>query len=168
MQSRDDGNQGLDRALRALRDDDAEGGASPAVEERLRAEVRRIRRARRRRNYAVVAGIAAAIVITAVPVRRMFQEPPPAARSAADTAPAPVAEVSTEFFPLIYSSIPTTTGHLVRLDVPRSALASFGLADPPFAGTAPDTIPADVLVGDDGLARAVRFVRLDERRQERR
>jgi hypothetical protein len=165
MQGPDDENPGLDRALRSLRDADAVEATSPAVEQRLRAEVRQIARARRRRSYAVMAGIAAAIVITAIPVRRMFLEPPPAATSAADAAPA---EVVTEFFPLIYSSVPTTTGHLVRLDVPRTALASFGLAEPPLAGTVSDTIPADVLVGDDGLARAVRFVRPDERRQEKR
>ncbi len=168
MQGPDDENPGLDRALRSLRDADAVEATSPAVEQRLRAEVRQIARARRRRSYAVMAGIAAAIVITAIPVRRMFLEPPPAATSEADAAPAPAAEIVTEFFPLIYSSVPTTTGHLVRLDVPRSALASFGLAEPPLAGAAFDTIPADVLVGDDGLARAVRFVRQDERGQERR
>jgi hypothetical protein len=168
MQSRDDGNPGLDRALRALRDADADEATSPAIEQRLRAEVRRIGRARRFRASAVWAGVAAAIVITAIPVRRTFREAPPAATSATEAGPTPVAEVLTEFFPLIYGSVPTTTGHLVRLEVPRSALASFGLTDPPLDGTAPDTIPADVLVGDDGLARAVRFVRQDERGQERR
>ena len=44
---------------------------------------------------------------------------------------------------------------------PRTALASFGLTPPDAAADirSTDTVLADVLVGDDGLARAVRFVR---------
>jgi hypothetical protein len=49
---------------------------------------------------------------------------------------------------------------MVRLAVPRTALAAFGLTpleSPDRVSTG--TVLADVLVGDDGLARAVRFVR---------
>jgi len=42
--------------------------------------------------------------------------------------------------------------------VPATALVSFGLAPNGFR-EGDGTVQADVLVGDDGLARAVRFVR---------
>ncbi|HEX8072510.1 MAG TPA: hypothetical protein VF546_21360 [Pyrinomonadaceae bacterium] len=64
----------------------------------------------------------------------------------------------TDFVPLVAgSAAPLVSGQLVRVELPRSALAPLGLPlDPARAG---DTIKADVLVGDDGLARAIRFVR---------
>lgn len=73
-------------------------------------------------------------------------------------------EVTTAFLPLAYSNVPYTDPQLVRIDVPREALRNFGLApsDIPFDQMSPNrpaTIVADVLVGEDGLARAVRFVR---------
>jgi hypothetical protein len=46
---------------------------------------------------------------------------------------------------------------MVRVELPRSALVSFGL--PMNVERADERIKADVLVGDDGVARAIRFVR---------
>jgi hypothetical protein len=47
----------------------------------------------------------------------------------------------------------------VRLEVSRKALASFGLLSMDSTGaTDAETVLADVIIGDDGLARAVRFV----------
>jgi hypothetical protein len=46
---------------------------------------------------------------------------------------------------------------LVRVELPRSALMSFGL--PMNVERADERIKADLLVGDDGVARAIRFVR---------
>ena len=68
--------------------------------------------------------------------------------------------VASEFFPLAYSNVPITDGRLVRLEVPRSAASAFGL-DPVDLVSARhhDAVLADVVVGVDGLARAVRFVR---------
>jgi hypothetical protein len=66
-----------------------------------------------------------------------------------------VAGVETEIFPLKYSNVPVTNGQTIRLELPRTALASFGLEADETSGT----VLADVLVGQDGLARAVRFVR---------
>ena len=55
----------------------------------------------------------------------------------------------------LYSNVPVTNGQTVRLELPQAALALFGIeADDAFG-----TVLADVLVGQDGLARAVRFVR---------
>ena len=47
-------------------------------------------------------------------------------------------------------------GQLVRVELPRSAMATFGL--PMNMDRADERIKADVLVGTDGLARAIRFV----------
>jgi hypothetical protein len=47
-------------------------------------------------------------------------------------------------------------GQLVRVELPRSAMASFGL--PVNLDRANERVKADVLVGSDGQARAIRFV----------
>jgi hypothetical protein len=150
-------------ALRAVAEDDARLTASVRVEERLRAEVRSIA-ARRRRRYGTALAVAAVLLVAAaVPWRMTRRDPmtrPAPADSNAQRVRASASEVSTAFLPLTYSSVPITNGRLVRLEVPRAALASFGLApiewpDSQSAGT----VTADVIVGEDGLARAVRFVR---------
>jgi hypothetical protein len=46
---------------------------------------------------------------------------------------------------------------VVRVELPRSALQSFGL--PVNAERAGERVKADVLLGHDGVARAIRFVR---------
>ena len=68
-------------------------------------------------------------------------------------------ETTTEFFSLFYASVPSSSGHIVRMEVPRASLAQFGLASAHDMDRVTGTVTADVLVGDDGLARAVRFVR---------
>jgi len=142
----------LERALHAMADDDARLGASPVIEARLLAEVQSIAAARRRRTViAAFAIAAAALFAVSVASLRFFPHTPSGAR---------VAEVTTEFMPLEYSGVPATSMQVVRLAVPRAALASFGLMPPESLDRAStDTVLADVLVGDDGLARAVRFVR---------
>ena len=84
---------------------------------------------------------------------------------AAHTAsPSPAAgarpqEVATEFFPLTQGGplAQAEEAHLVRVELPRSALASFGL--PVNAEAAGGRVKADVLLGEDGTARAIRFIR---------
>ena len=71
---------------------------------------------------------------------------------------AAITEVATEFLPLPYYHVPMNTGSTVRIKVPATALVSFGLAPSDFR-EGDGTVLADVLVGEDGLARAVRFVR---------
>jgi hypothetical protein len=46
---------------------------------------------------------------------------------------------------------------MVRVELPRSAMASFGL--PVNMDRANENVKADVLMGVDGLAHAIRFVR---------
>jgi hypothetical protein len=67
-------------------------------------------------------------------------------------------EIVTDFIPLMQGGRFTQGdgGRLVRVELPRSALASFGL--PVNAEAAGGRVKADVLLGDDGLARAIRFV----------
>jgi hypothetical protein len=151
----------LTAALRMLADDESALGASAAVEARLLEELRSIANARRRRRSAMALATAAALLLALAatvwrrPGSRTIAEP---ATGAADGI-AGVQETVTEFFPLRYSSVPISEGQLVRLVVPRSALASFGLAPVDSQGMSWEgTVLADVLVGEDGLARAVRFV----------
>ena len=71
----------------------------------------------------------------------------------------PPRELVTEFIPLrpVPAWDDTVPAQVVRVRVPRSELGRFGLA---FPGQFVDgTVRADVLVGQDGMARAVRFVR---------
>ena len=68
-------------------------------------------------------------------------------------------EIATEFIPLVQGGqyAQAEEGHLVRVELPRSALASFGL--PVNAEASGGRVKADVLLGEDGTARAIRFVR---------
>lgn len=67
-------------------------------------------------------------------------------------------EVATDFLPLTFvdDSRAQESGHVVRVKVLRSALIAFGV--PMNMERAGELITADVVVGDDGLARAIRFV----------
>lgn len=67
-------------------------------------------------------------------------------------------EVATDFLPLTFvdDSRAQESGHVVRVKVPRSALIAFGV--PMNMDRAGELITADVVVGYDGLARAIRFV----------
>jgi hypothetical protein len=156
-------------ALRAVAGEDASLGASSVVEARLLGEVRSIARARRRRVAIVTLAAAAVLAIAvAVPWKRRADNASAGQQTATtaprrETATEVATEVATAFFPLTYSSLPISNAQLVRVQVPRSALASFGLApiDVPGSaagGTASATVAADVLVGEDGVARAIRFV----------
>jgi hypothetical protein len=66
-------------------------------------------------------------------------------------------EVMTEFIPIVYDPEPIERGQIVRIRLPLAALASFGL--PVNEEHAEEAIRADVVLGEDGLARAVRFVK---------
>jgi hypothetical protein len=68
-------------------------------------------------------------------------------------------EIATDYFALSEAEgLPQTDSYeVVRVKLPRSAMASFGL--PVGANAANSQVTADVIIGADGLARAVRFVR---------
>ena len=67
-------------------------------------------------------------------------------------------EVATYFMPLSYGGPinPQDGGQLVRVELPRSAMLSMGL--PVNMDRYGERVKADVLLGPDGLARAIRFV----------
>jgi hypothetical protein len=69
------------------------------------------------------------------------------------------AEVVTEFFPLREGEDLSAleSGRLIRVELPGSALSEVGLPVDPETVNTP--VKADVVLGDDGLARAIRFVR---------
>jgi hypothetical protein len=78
-------------------------------------------------------------------------------RSGHPPAPPAVAPLTTTEFVLWpgAAELPTfESGHLMRMEVPVSALPSLGLAPP---ATHAAVVQADVLVGQDGLPRAVRL-----------
>jgi hypothetical protein len=66
--------------------------------------------------------------------------------------------VATDFMPVSYTNPigMQDGGQVVRVELPRSALATFGL--PVNLARAGERVKADVLVGTDGQARAIRFV----------
>lgn len=68
-------------------------------------------------------------------------------------------ELATNFYPLPYGSgLSLDEGwEIVRVSMPRSALATLGV---PMAGeqSSSATIKADLVLGEDGMARAIRFV----------
>jgi hypothetical protein len=68
-------------------------------------------------------------------------------------------EIATEFFPMggFGDLSDIDGGQVLRVKLPRSALVSFGLPVDPDRED--QRVTADVLVGNDGVARAIRFVR---------
>jgi hypothetical protein len=68
-------------------------------------------------------------------------------------------EETTEFVPINEGSDlgPMNSGQVLRVTVPRSAMNFYGL--PANVDRANERVKADVLLGEDGLARAIRFVR---------
>lgn len=68
-------------------------------------------------------------------------------------------EIATDYLPLTYdaSDQAMESGQVIRVQLPRTALASFGLPINPERTN--DTVKADLLLADDGSARAIRFIR---------
>ena len=169
--------------LRALSEQDASRKASPEVEARLRVQFhsRGRRRAWRRAALWATAAAAAMVVFFVVtnrkppapaPVREVVRQavavPPEAAPAAAvktrkrarKSATRPQ-EVVTDFFPLMDPAPPFERGQLLRVELPASALQMVGL--PVREDRLADSVQADVLVGEEGLPRAIRFVSLELR-----
>jgi hypothetical protein len=149
----------LDAALRALARADDDMTSSPIVEARLASVVDRI--ARRKARWRWATPLAAAAVL-AIGILALFQprwQGPNGSQATVPVAETGAPEVSTAFFMLPSGEVPIASARLVRLDVPRSALRRYGLED--VESRSPgnvETVPAEVLVDDAGLARAVRFV----------
>jgi negative regulator of sigma E activity len=69
-----------------------------------------------------------------------------------------VSETVTDFIPLtaVADSTAMRSGTIVRVEMPRASLIAMGL--PLHIERANETVKADIVVGDDGLARAIRLV----------
>jgi hypothetical protein len=74
-------------------------------------------------------------------------------------------ETVTDYIPLTYLADATAleSGWVLRVELPPSALIAMGLPAP--ADQTDSRVKADVVVSDDGVARAVRFVRQDSARR---
>ncbi len=68
-------------------------------------------------------------------------------------------EVVTDFFPLMNPEPSFERGQMLRVQLPASAMLSVGL--PVREEHLGDLVQADVLVGEEGMPRAIRFVRFD-------
>lgn len=65
-------------------------------------------------------------------------------------------EIATEFMPLTYSAQRDDQhGQIVRMEMPRSVLATMGV---PTTNATGDRVKADVMLGDDGVVLAIRFI----------
>ena len=184
MQSQDDMNDDVVAALRSLADQDRQREAPEQVEVRLLAAFRG-RRARRKLKTAALAGLAAAAALTIIFVAGSRERPKPApavvperlvavapapVEIAAAPAPKPIRkarpvtrerrEIVTEFFPLLDVAPPFESGELLRVTVPASTMRKVGL--PVNENRLADPVYADVLVGREGLARAIRFVSYEQ------
>jgi hypothetical protein len=178
-------------ALRTLAEQDRELEAPAHIEMRLLQEFRK-RRAQKRLWTLALAGLAAAagLMIVFLVGSREQPKPVPARHptqpsqfvAAEDSRPEiqvapvrktpkklqPVAqpvkaqprEVVTDFFPLLDAPPPFERGELLRVVVPASTMRRVGLpVSPDRMG---DRVYADVLVGQEGLARAIRFVSYEQ------
>ena len=146
----DDADRTLNDALRALAEESSARRAPERIETALLTEFRR-RRAQRQTRWASLA--AAAVLLLAVSLATLRPGRPPA-------APPPQAaeqRVFTEFIPVVYGQPfhPEEGGRIVRVRMPRTTLASFGL--PVNQDRLDERIQADILLGEDNLVRAVRF-----------
>ena len=93
------------------------------------------------------------------PVKRKRNRPLSSRR--ADTASVAnhvTKEIATDFIPLTYMGPASLQegGQIIRVQLPRSALANFGL--PVNMDRYNEKVKADVIYGVDGMARAIRFV----------
>lgn len=155
--------QALSAELRALAAGAEAAQAPPHVEAALRAAFR----ARRQASGAglkprpalwpwwrQVWAIATSLVVLFAAAAALLRHAP------APELPQPAAgqEVATGFISLVYENdpLPTQNAQILRVKLPRIALVSFGL--PVSEDRAGESVKADVLVGDDGVARAIRLV----------
>ncbi len=167
-------------ALKALAEQDSTKEAPAEVEVRLRAAFRRKRR-RPGLWWAAAAAAAAAVVamIAAYSVRPkpvepaqvvieqpkpvhdvpvvVSREPEPVKQAARTRRRAGPREIVTDFFPLMEAPPPLDRAALVRINLPASAMRTVGL--PVREDRLSERVQADVLVSEEGLATAIRFVK---------
>lgn len=141
-------NDRLNSAMRRLAEECALQQLPPQLETALLAEFERDRR--RKRISWIAGGAAAAFILALV----SWHDPLLLKRS----APQPVSSDDQTFVPIPYVAPPAPYERIevVRMEIPVAALIAAGL----FVRTADlgGRVEADVMVGQDGRARAVRLV----------
>lgn len=152
----------LEEDLRRLQKADADLEAPPTVEALVRREFIQRRRQDRAVRLLVWSGVATALVLA---VALTAWRPAPVSveqtRAGSPAAHPPAeprgVELVTEFIPLQPAPAdPDEFSQVIRVRLPRSELRRFGLA--PFHQPLEGTVRADVVLGRDGRAQAVRFV----------
>jgi len=164
----------LQAGLRTMAESDRRAGAPARVESRLRAAFRgemgvdagRPVRSGWRLVLPWAAAAAAVVVLAVVMVRARQPEttatPSPRGTDMAMAVSAgDVASDYEGFIPLPNAGklADTEDVNLVRVEVPRSAMIALGLEVSPERAS--EMVEADVMIGPDGLARAVRFLDAD-------
>jgi hypothetical protein len=104
----------------------------------------------RKRWFPASIGIAAMAAVVLVVLHRPARETPQPVRQAESE------EIVTGFFSLMENPPPFERGLLVRMTVPASTMRAVGL--PIGDDHLSDPVEADLLVGQDDLTRAIRFV----------
>jgi hypothetical protein len=141
--------------LRAL-SSDGPRQAPANVEDRLLTEFRRRSRLRRARVWISAASVGAVAATIAV----LLWIGPLVPRHAASSADAPASteETTAGFYPLPDAEAlpPVESAMVVRVQMPMASLAMIGF--PINQDRASDRVEAEVLLGQDGLARGVRLV----------
>jgi len=93
------------------------------------------------------------------PVAPSARENSPSRKVARRRPSRPQMELKTDFFAVAQGDdwTPVDGARMMRVELPTSALGVFGL--PAEQGLGPERVRADVVLSDDGLLRAIRFVR---------
>lgn len=137
-------------ALRRLRDESHAPDVDAAREAVLLAVYDRAHANRRGRRIPQIPVLAALAAAAAVLIAVTVESPRRAPREAPANAPAEFTIV-----PGAAALPPLESGSLVRTTLPVSVLPSLGVSPP---AQATGSVKADLIVGQDGLARAVRLV----------
>lgn len=151
-----DNDWGLSNDFRALAHAD-QSEAPPELRDRLLIEFRRRSAHKRRLRWIPATGIAAAaaaiLLFIAIP-----KQPTVVSDSPAQFAATPSDDLDSDFYPLPEADglPPLENATVVRVQMPVTSLQLMGVAvnDPDSA----DSVQADILLGQDGLARGVRLV----------
>jgi hypothetical protein len=160
----------MNELLKVLADQDRELEAPAAVEMRLRGAFKKRYAHRKWPYFAIAAAIVAAVFLWPKPQTiRIAVVAPPVPVLPAFSIAKPVAkkvvhrkqpkEVMTAFYSLLDDAPPFEHGELLRVNLTAAAMRSVGL--PVSEEHLDDPVLADVLVGEEGLARAIRFVRYE-------
>jgi hypothetical protein len=152
--------QRLQEGLRELAADGPRE-APLSLEERLLGELRRRSRARRRNTWLGLGSAAIAAGLALVMIGPALLNRAPALAQAIEASPETVQqndETALNFYPLPDSDElpPLESATIVRVQLPMASLRLMGL--PVSEDGAADLVEADMLLGQDGLARGVRFV----------